>query len=143
MSAPLPSAGDPTPSNALDRFRRIINRGLTTPVVGRRAAITLAIAAARRHTPEPHVWTYTDAVLASGRWLCILEEPTTVYVVEVHPRTGEATVALKTVRRQLTSGTTRHEASPGRTRPYCLRPRLDAMAPGRPRSRAVACQPHP
>jgi hypothetical protein len=139
VTRPQPPAGEPGPwrglANAKDRFRQLINRGLTGRVVGRQAAIVTAIAATPGRDRPAHRWNYTGAALASGRWMCVLDDGVTVYIVEVHPRTGEAWVVLSTPR------TASGLPTPQHVRLICSAWATTWVYPGRLRSRPFECRP--
>ena len=56
--------------------------------LGKDAAVARAIATAPVHDEGLRVWRHADAILVGNRWMCVIEDERTVYVVVVHPRTG-------------------------------------------------------
>jgi len=41
------------------------------------------------------VWQYADAAFVGDRWVCVLEDDTTVYVVNVYPHRGPSAITVR------------------------------------------------
>lgn len=67
--------------------------GAPAPACTRRDdALDRAAAAASGHGGGRHGWTYTDAVQIANRWLCVIEDLDSVYLIEVAVHSGVARV---------------------------------------------------
>jgi hypothetical protein len=70
------------------------------------AALVRAIAATPHRGPGLRVWLFADAIRSDNRWVCVLEDQRTVYVVEVHAGTGQTRlIALAPTRHSVGDGT--------------------------------------
>ncbi len=69
--------------------------GVSSTIVGKKAALARAIAATPPRDGGVRVWQYADAAFVGDRWVCVLEDDTTVYVVNVYPHDGPSPVVVR------------------------------------------------
>jgi hypothetical protein len=69
--------------------------GVRQVFTGKKAALARAIAATPIQDHGMRVWLSADAAFIDGRWVCLLEDNSTVYVVHVHPHTEGSWVAVR------------------------------------------------
>jgi hypothetical protein len=69
--------------------------GVSNTFVGKEAALARAIAATPTRDGGVRVWQYADAAFVGDRWVCVLEDDTTVYVVNVYPHRGPSAITVR------------------------------------------------
>lgn len=115
-----------------------------TAYLGKRAALSRAIAAVPHPGGAVRVWLYVDAVLVHAVWVCVLEDAQAVRMVEVEARTGEVQLAVTVLDRP---GPHAGPAGPPAHRPLeallssrCTGSRAGADAAARRSPRTPACR---